>query len=841
MILFTAFACGVSINAQTTQLRGVVRDSVTHEPIPYVALFLEGTDNGVLSEENGTFKLSSPQKATELRVSVMGYATKTVELKSSQIRNLIIDLSPDGVQLNEIIVKPTKEKYSKKNNPAVEFLERIRATRDINDPYRNDYFNYDKYERMTIALNDFNPSDDSWIGRKFDFLKDHIDISEVSGKPILNVAVQEKSSSVHYRKSPESEREYVKGIKREGVDQMADQESMRRFMEDVFREIDIYDGNDVTLLQNRFVSPLSRIATDFYKYYLSDTIVVESDSCIVLSFVPHTPQTFGFLGKLYVPKNDSTMFIKKIDLYLPHSINVNFVDAMSVSQTYEKAPDGSRLKTKDDMIVEFRVMPGTPSFYTRRNTVYNNFSFDRPPVGVDDVFSHAEHEVVDASAFKRDDDFWEKNRLVPLEVGEGSVKSLVERLRSVPLYYWTEKTLKLLVSGYAPTGKNSKFDYGPVNTSISYNTAEGVRLRTGGMTTANLSKRWFGRGYVAYGLRDHKWKYKAELEYSFIDKEYHSREFPVKSLRFTQSYELDQLGQKYLFTNQDNLFLSFKRMEDTRVTYRRLTALDYTLELRNGFSLVAGFAYERQEATKWIPFIDGAGKHYGHYNEAAFNIKLRYAPGEKFYQGRTNRYPINLDAPVIELTHTYAPRGFMGSMFPINRTELRLQKHIWLSAFGYIDAVAKGGHVWEAAPYLNLLLPNANLSYTIQPESFALMNPLEFINDTYGLIDITYWANGALFTRLPLLKKSKLREVVSFKSLWGHLSKKNDPTYNPELFRFPEDITVTRMSGRPYMEISAGLDNIFSVLRVDYVWRLSYRNTPGAPNSGLRIAMHFTF
>ncbi len=121
------------------------------------------------------------------------------------------------------------------------------------------------------------------------------------------------------------------------------------------------------------------------------------------------------------------------------------------------------------------------------------------------------------------------------------------------------------------------------------------------------------------------------------------------------------------------------------------------------------------------------------------------------------------------------------------------------------------------------------------------MNPLEFINDTYGLIDITYWANGALFTRLPLLKKSKLREVVSFKSLWGHLSKKNDPTYNPELFRFPEDITVTRMSGRPYMEISAGLDNIFSVLRVDYVWRLSYRNTPGAPNSGLRIAMHFTF
>lgn len=184
--------------------------------------------------------------------------------------------------------------------------------------------------------------------------------------------------------------------------------------------------------------------------------------------------------------------------------------------------------------------------------------------------------------------------------------------------------------GYWHTGNPPKFDYGPVNTSISYNTAEGVRLRAGGMTTAYLSKRWFARGFVAYGFRDHKFKYRGEVEYSFRDKEYHSREFPVHSLRLTSLYLLDELGQNYTFTNADNLFLSWKRLADTRVTYRRATMLEYTLELYNNFSVSAGASFERQEATRWIPFTDGYGNNFGHYNELMFNVKLRYAPGEKF-------------------------------------------------------------------------------------------------------------------------------------------------------------------------------------------------------------------
>lgn len=837
LLLLLSTFLSLDASGATSALTGVVVDSLTHEGLSYVAVFVEGKSAGTMTDENGRFSLAAKIPGDTLRFSMMGYSTKKVVASPL----MTVELSPTGVTLNEVIVKPKKEKYSKKNNPAVDFLNRIRAASPLSDPKRHDYYNYDKYERINMAINDFDPDKNySWIGKKFNFLKDHLDYSEISGRPILNFLTKEKSSEVNYRKKPETTRETVLGLKQVGLDEMtSNKDGTREALEDAFREIDIYQ-NDVTLLQNRFVSPLSSIAPDFYKFYLTDTVEVEGDSCVVLSFVPHTSETWGFIGKLYVPKNDSTMFIKQIELHLPHTINVNFLDAMSVRQKFEKAPDGSRFKKSDDMIIEFSVLPALPKLYTHRNTVYENHNFDRPGLE-DQIFNGTPPEIILEGARDRDEAFWDNHRLVPLKKGEGSVEAMIQRLRSVPLYYWTEKTLKLLVMGYWHTGNPPKFDYGPVNTSISYNTAEGVRLRAGGMTTAYLSKRWFARGFVAYGFRDHKFKYRGEVEYSFRDKEYHSREFPVHSLRLTSLYLLDELGQNYTFTNADNLFLSWKRLADTRVTYRRATMLEYTLELYNNFSVSAGASFERQEATRWIPFTDGYGNNFGHYNELMFNVKLRYAPGEKFLQGTTHRSPINMDAPVIELMHTYAPKGVMGSMFTINRTEMRFFKRIWLSAFGYIDAVVKGGHSWSPSPYMNLCLPNANLSYTIQPESFALMNPLEFINDSYAQVDLTYWMNGLIFNHIPLIKKLKLREVINFKGLWGHLSHRNNPCYDKSLFVFPENVHITLMSNVPYMEISAGIDNIFRIIRVDSVWRLSYKHSFDAPDWGIRFALHFSF
>lgn len=824
----------------TTVIEGFVTDSITNEPLPYVNIYLKGSNTGVISNDQGHFEISTNTNFTSLQISMMGYNTKNIFVNKGKKNILDIRLSPSETLLEEVIVKPKKDKYSKKNNPAVDLMERIRKTHEKYSPDNHPYYSYDKYEKVVLALNDFSPEQKkNWLTKKFNFIFEFLDTSEVSGKPILPISVKEKSSKILYSKDGNKQKEIIEGYKRSGLDEVADEESIQRFIEDVFREIDIYQ-NDITLMQNRFVSPLSHIAANYYKFYL-DTINLNGERCLELSFAPHNRESFGFNGRMYIPVADSTLFIKKVVMNVPKAINLNYVKNIYIVQNFVKAEDGTRLKVSDDMTVEFEIIPGTQGLYARRQTGYRNFSFDKPEDYYYEYFNKEGRQFVNDYAAVQPEQYWHDNRQMPIKENEQSMKKLLAKLREVPLFYWTEKVVTILVSGYIKTGKDSKFDFGPMNTTISANTAEGARFRVGGMTTANLSSHWFARAYTAFGTRDKKLKYGAEIEYSFNEKKYHSREFPIHSIKLEHNYDLDQLGQHYLFTNPDNIFLSLKRKPDDKVTYRRLTRLNYKMERKGGFSFDIGFKHEIQEATRWLPFENGYGDLFKRFTQAAFSLTLRYAPGETFYQTKSLRVPINMDAPVFLLTHEYGPKGLFGSNFTTNKTELSIQKRFWFSAFGYTDIILKAGKIWSQVQYPALMWPNANLSYTIQPESYALMNAMEFANDQYLSWDFTYWANGALFNRIPLIKYLRLREVISFRGLYGKLSARNNPDLNNDLYRFPFDAFSTPMKKQPYMEVGIGIDNILTILRLDYVWRLTYRNTPNIDRSGLRVQLHFAF
>ncbi len=838
-VMVTLIVGGSGLHARVV-LKGSVLDSATQAPVPFATVSAIGTGGGVQAGEKGRFKISLEREPDSLRASALGFTPKTVSYREFLANGRKIYLPSTGLRLTEVIVKPKKEKYSKKNNPAVDFVNRIRNTQHETDPRRNDYYNFDRYERISIGLNNISPeSEKNLILKKFDFLRNHIDTSEVSSRPILTLSTREKLAEVHYRKDPHAEKEIIKGLRQEGLDDFMDQENMRVLYEDFFKNIDLYE-NDIDLLHNRLVSPLSKIGPDFYKYYLTDTVMVDSVRCIELSFVPHNSESFGFTGKIYVPEGDTTMFIKKVVMNVPRDINLNFIEGMHINQEFKKAPDGSRLLMRDDLVAEVAIMPGTQGIYFRRTTAYGNHDFDKPES--DDVYKGLGKSIAQSGASERDAEYWNRNRLIPLTNGEKGIGGLTTGLRSNKFYRIGEYFIRTMTLGYIQTSKtDSKFDIGPVNTVVSHNTLEGWRFRLGGMTTANLFNRLFARGYVAYGTRDHKVKYSGQLEYSFRERNYHPLEFPVHSLRLTHSYDINMLGQDYAFTNPDNMFLSFKRHDDWQIDYLRKTSLEYTLELENNFSFVASVINERQEATQHMTFVTPRGISYGHYNETSFSVQLRYAPGEKVYQKKTSRVRINEEAPAFMLSHTYAPKGFLGNLFEINKTEFSFTKRFWLSAFGYIDGIIKAGHLWSESPYPNLLIPNANLSYTIQPESFALMNPMEFMTDSYISWDLTYWANGAIFNYIPYFKRLKLREVFSFRGIWGHLSKKNNPAYNDNLFMFPEISHTRELTSKPYMEIGVGIDNIFRILRLDYVWRLTYRDGPYVDKGGLRLALHFTF
>lgn len=837
-IILSVFALHVTAQS-LVQITGMVRDSVSKEPIPFASISVPGTDVGVIATEHGGFNINTRHKVEKLRISALGYNTTEIKVKPGQTV-AVVEMTSSAVTLNEVVVKRGKEKYSKKNNPAVELAKRLIASRKNADPLNNEYYSYDKYERMMYGINDLDQAEGkNTLLTKFKFLEEYADTSMLSGKRVLPVSVKENLSSVNYRKNPKALKEVINASKSDGIDDSFDQTSIKNFMDDVFREIDIF-GNDVTMLTNKFVSPLSSIGNTFYKYYLNDTVDVEGERCIELSFVPFNTESFGFLGRLYVPLNDTTLFVKRVAMNVPHNINLNYVERVHIIQDFKKDANGSRLKTRDDIEVEFRLFKSAPGLFARRETVYGNHSFDAPSDM--SVFSKAEDVVLAQDATNRDEQYWADNRPRQYHSDGNSIQRLLTRLRKNKVFYWTEKVLVTFINGYIPTSaKNSKWDFGPFNTTISGNTLEGTRLRLSGMTTVNLSRHWFANGYVAYGCRDEKFKYQAQLEYSFNKKKNLSMEFPINSIRLMHRYDVDKLGQKYLYTNADNVFLALKRKRDDKMTYLRKTELEYKLELPNHFSVAVGMEHNIHEASTLLGFAYPDGTMLKRYTEAGIKTTLRWAKGEKFYQTRLYRFPINMDAPIITLSHTYMPKGFMGSEYELNKTELGIQKRFWFSAFGYTDIILKGGKLWSKVSYPDLLLPNANLSYTIQNESYSLMDPMEFVNDQYLSWDVTYWGNGILMNRLPLIKKLKLREVISFRGLWGSLSDRNNPTKCGDVFAFPETALCQEMGNKPYMEMGVGLDNILTFLRVDYVWRLTYRDTPGVDRHGVRIQLHFTF
>ena len=834
------------IHAQETMIRGTVCDDATGERLPFASLIYKGTAIGTSTDMNGRFSLTVLEDEKTLQVSYLGYTTQEIRILPTHSHLLDIRLKPEGIALQEVTVKPNKEKYSKKDNPAVIFVRKMIERRDMGNPRNKAFYQYDQYEKLLLGLNEFEQkAPKNGKKGKFDFLHEFVDTLE-SGKTILPVMEKEKIETVFYRKDPKSEKRVVRGQQSSGIDEMLSQDGIQQFLDEVFKDVDIFQSN-IPLFLQRFVSPLSSIGPNYYKYYLMDTLRIDDQPCVDLGFVPFNSETFGFTGHLYVTL-DSTYFVKKAVLNVPKDINLNFVSQMTIEQNFIRTKDNTRLITKDDIIVHFKLKENTKGMYARRLNKYTNHSFDELLEEHQKVFNVKMPVITLNDASQKTELFWAEVR--PEEAikrNKKSLKDMMTELRTVPLFYYTEKAITILFSGYMqthPDATKSKFEVGPMNSSIGGNDLEGFRVRAGGGTTPAFSKHLFLEGYTAYGFGDNKLKYDIAAEYSFNERKQYLKEFPRHSIRLGYMYDVNKLGEQYINTGKDNFLLSIKRIDELRATYLRQAEISYLKEHYNGISYGASIRSKREYTTQYAPFQRIEAKEsispIDHYDMTTLELRFRYGKDEKFFQTRNHRIPITFDTFIFHINHQMGIKNFLGTDYDYHRTDIGFQKRFWFSAFGYLDAIVKAGKVWNEVPYPLLILPNANLSYTIQPETYTNMNPLEFINDEYASWDLTYYMNGNLLNRIPLIKKLKWREVFCFRGLWGNLTDKNNPTKEQGgLYLFPQE--TYRMGKTPYMEASIGIENIFNAVRVDYVWRLNYHNHQGIQKNGIRATIALSF
>ena len=829
-LLFLLLGCCISVSAQNIQ--GVVTDSLTNDPIPYLSVFYEGKGVGSITDNDGHYKVETRKGWNKLTFSAVGYVTKVVNIIPGVTKNLNVRMRPDDIMLDEVVVKPKREKYSRKNNPAVELMKKVIAHKNNNKLSENDYYQYNKYQKITMSLNDVTPEMlEKGMYKKMPFLKDQIELCEETNKFILPISVDETASQKIYRKHPKSEKTIIKGMSSTGVNELfATGDMLSTVLKDVFTDVNIYD-NDIRLLQYPFISPISSSdAISFYKFYIMDTTFVDKDKCFHLTFVPNNSQDFGFTGHLYVLA-DSSYTVKKCTMNLPKKSGVNFVDNMDIIQEFEQLPNGEWVLKTDDMIVEMTLMKIMQGFQIRRTTRYSDYAFDELP---QQLFKRKGAEIKEADAMMRGDDFWNQYRPVPLTQTESSMDMLVKRLEQMPGFKYVIFVLKAFIENFVETGTKdnpSKVDIGPVNTMISNNYIDGLRLRMSAQTTANLNPHLFFKGYYAYGFKDHRSKYMGEVEYSFNKKEYLPREFPKNSITFSYQYDVMSPTDKFLKTDKDNVFVSFKTSTVDQMSYVRNIALKYENETQFGLKTTVEVKHSTDEPTGGLAYItnDDQKTLVPEIQTMEASLAFRYAPGETFVNTKQRRIPVSFDAPVFTLSHTTGFKGVLGGEYNFNLTEVGLYKRFWFSSWGKIDMFVKGGAQWNKVPFPLLIMPAANLSYILQRETFNLINNMEFLNDRYASLDVSWDLNGKIFNRIPLLKKLKWREAIGFKMLYGHLTDKNNPMKHPgdsELFLFPtrdgRPTSFVMDPKTPYMECSVGIHNIFKILHIDYVRRLNY-------------------
>lgn len=833
-----------------TSASGIVKDSITGEPLPFVSVYFDGSTIGAMTDDNGTFTLQNNQGYTKLAAASLGYDTKFIDLKPGKKNdNLEALLKPTAFEISEVVVKPKREKYTRKDNPAVELIKKVIAHKNDNRIEAKPEYQTEVYEKLSLSLDNFNPNlDKNKFLKKFKFIKNYLDTSEFNGKPILTVSVRENLSDFYYRKSPKAEKTIVRAKRMQGIDKTLDDGGgITSNLEEIFKSINIFDNN-IPILLNRFVSPLSStLATTYYHYYIMDTLDVGGDKCVDLAFVPANSESYGFTGRLYITL-DGNYAVKKVLLNTPANINLNWVDKLRIEQEFKQMPDSTWVLDQENTFVNFYVVKGTQQLYAHQLRNYDNYNFNVQ--NADSVFGllGALHVLPEATV--QPDTFWIHNRPIPLKEKEDALKDLLGQLRKVPAFNAIIKTAEILITGYIPTAndkKVTKFDFGPMNTTFSANHLEGFRMRVGGMTTANLNPYWFASGYLAYGTNDRKIKYNLKLTHSFTKKEYHEGENPVNNLSFIQEYDVYTPGQDFLFTSKDNIFVAWKVGEPvTKMQYIRKSVLQYEKEWLNGLTWKSWIMNQNNEAAGTLQYIkrDESGNlyHIKDFTTSEIGTQLRFAPGERAYNGRSGKesvFNLSKDAPVFKLSHQLGIKGVLGGDYNYNHTEISAEKRIWLSSFGHIDAQVKAGKVWDKVPFPLLILPNTNQSITIQPEAFHMMNALEFVTDQYVSFNATYYLKGWILNRIPGIKWLRLREVLSFNMIYGGLTDKNNPTLTPGLFLLPDG--TQPLGSTPYMECSVGLENIFKILRIDYYRRLTYLDHPDIKKGGIRIALRFTF
>ncbi len=806
---------------------GRVIDADTKEGVPFCNVYHPGTTFGVATDIDGYYEFNARESEDSLMASAIGY--QSVKQLIGGRNKIDFYMTSQSLSLDEVVVIAGE-------NPANRIIRGIIDNKEQNRLKRRINFERENYSKIELDLDNINKDYKKFkLLKPFSFVFENID-STSDEKPFLPFYVTESIDNQYYEKEEDKLKTIPLAKKVSGINN----QTVVEFINSMYSDFKLYD-NYFEILGKSFSAPFSNRAMFNYEYYLLDSTDINDQKAYKLKFKPKRRSEKTFYGEFWVL--DSTFAVQRVDMRMSDDVNINLVSRLIFYQ--ENMQIGSDwVPKRRKVVVDFSAREDAPGLIGRRTD-----SYDKYKINPDEESEEYKKPVdrIDISKLKKDDDFWREARHEELSKTEEQIYSMVDSIKSMPIYKTYSDVIKLIVSGYIDVGK---VELGSVFSFFSYNEIEGVRPAFGLRTTSSFSKKIRLSGRLSYGFRDER--FKPTIGVLWVPSKYPRRSF---ELRYKEAIDFSSSSSEDVV--EGNLFSNvYRRSIYQKLLYVKEFKAAYEEFWGKGFSSRLSFIYRDLDPYGNLD-AEGNGFNYRFFSDperenvfdtvivaSEINFKLRYAFDEKFIDGNFRRTSLGSRYPILELQITQGLRDVFDSQYDYQKLVFAASHWFNVSTIGWFKYKVKAGKVFGTVPFLLAEVHEGNETYFYSPNAYNGMNKFAFASDQFVSIHLQHHFEGFFLNRIPLLRRLQLREVVEFRSVWGSMSDENLRANSYQLLDPTKDFENTYngfqvLKDIPYMEVGFGIENILKVLRFDVIYRINYLEYPQASRVNIRAGFQF--
>jgi hypothetical protein len=789
---------------QQAAVRGIVINNFTKETVPFASVYWKRAGFGGVTDSTGSFSLRfSPHAIDTLVVSYVGFAEVHRRIVRLRDTGRIVMLLEELKQNNEVSVKS-------KFNKGLRWWKAVVAHKHNNDPYQYESYSYELYNKIEIDINNIKRDyfNDKKLFKPFTFLLNNID-TLTEKTPFLPVYLTESISDYYYSNTSGRAREEIKAAQVRGIKN----ESILQFLGGMSQRVNMY-RDYINIFGKEFVSPLSAVGDKFYNYRGADTQYIGGERYFHLFFSPKSAGENTFGGDCWI--HGKNWGIRIINMNISSSANINYVNRLSIVQEFNLQTDSSWMFAKDRFIIDFSPLgKEKTSFIARKSSNYRNVRINEPAI-VDKLAMNKEKEevIVLPEAREKTDSFWNGNRHEELSRNESRIYWMMDTLKSMPIFKKYMNVVTFLIDGHKKLGK---IEIGPWYKWISGNQLEKLRLRFDLGTTEEFSKNLRLHGYIAYGFKDGAYKGRFDVNYRIPGD---------NGITVFASYTHDLDNGRTRYNDEDittdNIFSQLIRRPNIKQKFLGVdeVKLQVTKEWKSKFSVQPFVVRTNYETfNPLLPRMQLVT--HTQQNELVsteLGMKFRYAPGEKSITTHRKDRKLKTNHPVYELRAVMGVPNVLGSNYKYERIGANITHTVRIPRWGKLNYMVYAGKIFtnEALPFMLLEIHPGNEIYYYNRQSFNLMNRFEYISDEFAGINLEHNLEKKFLNLLPFMRKSNMRQFWNVKSVVGNLDDKNRRL---NILDYYYEYRMRSLHKDFYTEIGTGFENIFKLLRIDFVWR----------------------